>query len=380
MSMAEGYQDFLDRRRFGSLDGLRCFCILAVIWHHTPGADGLDILFLRRGFLGVDMFFVLSGFLITTLLIRERAKYGCISLRAFWIRRSLRIFPIYYISLFVIVIAYLTLRRDDPETQALLSDLPFHAFYLSNWRHDIAANLQPLWSLGTEEQFYVFWPLIEVFARAPVRRVVLALLIVINVLIATRIGVPLLFEGGADHPIFTLSIMQTTFLPILLGVALAHLLHNKRWYAVISFFVSWRWAPVVWTGILVALIQFSPSDIQGWPRILIQLCMTAIIASTVTQQTHAMTRFLGFAPLRRMGEISYGMYLFHKWAVDIEQRVLSKIGIDLDPWPVVQFVIIVAVTVAVSEASFRLIESPILQFKKRFTRVDMGRDEQPAKG
>ena len=103
--------------------------------------------------------------------------------------------------------------------------------------------------------------------------------------------------------------------------------------------------------------------------------MTAIIASTVTQQTHAMTGFLSFAAFRRMGEVSYGMYLFHKWAIDIEQRVVSKLGFESDLLPVIQFVVIVAVTMAVSEASFRLIESPILRFKKKFTRVDMGREE-----
>ncbi len=370
------FDGFSARRRFDSLDGLRCFCILVVIWHHTPGAHAIDVNLLHRGFLGVDMFFVLSGFLITTLLIRERAKHGRISLRAFWIRRSLRIFPIYYLSLLLISIAYLLFRKGDPNASAFFSELPFHIFYLSNWQQEVSVNLDPLWSLGTEEQFYLFWPLVAAFAIKPARRVILVLLLVVNVLISTRTGASLFFEEGAAHPIFELSIMQTTFLPILLGVALAHVLHNERLHGLIAPFVAPRWASLAWVVILVALIQFAPSEIQGWPRIAMQLSMTAIVASTVIQPSHALTGFLNIGIFKRLGEISYGMYLFHLWTVDVLRRVLPKLGIDLEPWPVLMFVLIVIATVIAAEISFRLIEAPVLKFKKRFTRVAMGRDEQ----
>ena len=373
------FESFTARRRFDSLDGLRCFCILVVIWHHTSGSHGIDFNFLHRGFLGVDMFFVLSGFLITTLLIRERAKHGRISLRAFWIRRSLRIFPIYYLSLFLIAGAYLVLRKDDPETKALMGDLPYHMFYLSNWRHDIASNFGPLWSLGTEEQFYLVWPLIEAFAAKQVRRVLLASLILVNVLISTRIGAQFFFEGGAGHPVFELSIMQTTFLPILLGVALAHLLHHKRGFVLIESFVSGRWVPVLWVGVLLAFVQFSPNDIQGWPRIAIQLSMTAMVASTVVQHAHVLAGFLRIGILKRLGEISYGMYLYHMWVLDVIRRVLPKLGFESEPGPVIMFALVVVGTGIAAEISFRVIEAPILHYKKRFTRVEMGRDE-PAEG
>lgn len=93
------YAAFLDRRRFGSLDGLRFFCILAVLWHHSPvlGAMQAPPEFLTRGFLGVDFFFVLSGFLITTLLLREQASTGRFSLSGFYRRRFLRIVPAYLV-------------------------------------------------------------------------------------------------------------------------------------------------------------------------------------------------------------------------------------------------------------------------------------------
>lgn len=364
----------MDRRRFQSLDGIRCFCILAVIWHHAPETNDLGLNFFNFGFLGVDMFFVLSGFLITTLLIRERQKFGRISLSAFWARRSLRIFPLYYITLVGVVFGYLSLRGDDPETQRLLSDIPFHVFYLSNWRGEAAANLGPLWSLATEEQFYLVWPVIECFAAVQLRRLLLGLLIFVNVLFATRIGVPALFEGGLSHPIFGLSIMQTTFLPILLGVGLAHLLHSRRWYSILRALAGWRWAPVAWGGAVLALVEFGPTNIQGGPRIALQLGMTMVVASVVTQEKHALSRVLNLSLITRIGAVSYGMYLLHLWGMDLVLRVSTEFEVNLQRWPVPLFVLIVLVTLVASDLSFRFIESPILGFKKRFTRVDVSRD------
>jgi peptidoglycan/LPS O-acetylase OafA/YrhL len=88
------HHEFLEQRQFNLLDDVRCFCILTVLWHHANPPNFPPIL--KRGFLGVDMFFVLSGFLIVTLLLREQSTVGKISLRKFYARRALQIFPVYY--------------------------------------------------------------------------------------------------------------------------------------------------------------------------------------------------------------------------------------------------------------------------------------------
>src|SRR5262245_32214375 len=104
---------FLGRSHFGALDGLRCISILAVIWAHGPGQRA-TLFLLRSGALGVDLFFVISGFLITTLLLRERRSTGSVSLARFYARRSLRIFPLYYAVLAIYTIAVLATNPNPP--------------------------------------------------------------------------------------------------------------------------------------------------------------------------------------------------------------------------------------------------------------------------
>ena len=166
------HEDYLSRVHFGSLDGLRCASVLAVVWHHTatgvawfPASD--------RGFLGVDMFFVISGFLIVTLLLRERDRTGGISLPRFYGRRTLRIFPIYYGVLAALTFVFLFVRPDGSQAGPFFDYLPFYLTYTSNWAADTGIMFIA-WSLAAEEQFYVVWPPLEHRLR---RRVLLAVLL-----------------------------------------------------------------------------------------------------------------------------------------------------------------------------------------------------------
>lgn len=129
---AADYAAYRTRRTFGSLDGFRCMSILAVLWHHSRG----DVEFGRmglRGFLGVDMFFVLSGFLIVTLLLREHSRNGEISLKAFYARRTLRIMPLYYGLILGSTVLFLGFRPDGQTAQGLRESLPFLLTYTTNW-------------------------------------------------------------------------------------------------------------------------------------------------------------------------------------------------------------------------------------------------------
>jgi peptidoglycan/LPS O-acetylase OafA/YrhL len=235
------HNQFLEQRHFSSLDGVRFFCILAVLWHHSYPPGGL---LSTRGFLGVDMFFVLSGFLIVTLLLREQSTVGWVSLRKFYARRALRIFPIYYGMLLILILAYSLFPYRTDKEASFFSVLPFYLTYTSNWSLVKAGGLGIAWSLATEEQFYLFWPAIEKFNRKRFVYGILGLIFLINQLI--NFG----FLNGIFNSLYgsswiQLEILHTTFTPICLGIGLAHLLHRSQSFNLILRSLGHRHAPIV---------------------------------------------------------------------------------------------------------------------------------------
>src|SRR4051812_8790504 len=154
------------------LDGLRAVAILAVIgFHYGPTKVG-------GGYLGVDVFFVLSGFLITALLVQERENKGGISLPAFYLRRARRLLPALFIML-VAVAVYGAIYPHRPESAHLWRDIAAAVFYVANWVHGLGHSLETgllahTWSLSVEEQFYLLWPatLVILLARRASRRTI----------------------------------------------------------------------------------------------------------------------------------------------------------------------------------------------------------------
>lgn len=163
------HERFRSTRFFASLDGLRCLSILAVIWHHTAG-HSFDLALSRRGHHGVTLFFAISGFLITTLLLREKQRLGDISLRKFYMRRSLRIFPLYYTVLLIYIALVAAMERGTHAGREFWGNLPAYATYTSNWFVDLKGErviFYFAWSLATEEQFYLVWPWVQKYLRTP---------------------------------------------------------------------------------------------------------------------------------------------------------------------------------------------------------------------
>ena len=353
------YADFMRTRMFGSLDGLRCLSILAVIWHHTKG-DALHWLpGSNRGFLGVDLFFVISGFLIVTLLLRERTATSSISLLNFYGRRTLRIFPAYY-GLLAALSGFFLVAQHSNSAQAFFAELPYHATYTSNFI--VATSFMGIsWSLATEEQFYLLWPPIEKFLGRWVLPT-LGLVLVANQLVNFRIADPWLMQAfGVVHD--DLDILQATFTPICLGVGLAHLLHRERGFALASRFLGLRAASMSCLLLLVLLGNLPSEDISGWQRLAIQLTMAALVCSCVVREDHGLRQFLTWAPIKRIGAISYGMYLYHVVAIYFAQKFWTDFGGQLS-W--VKFALAAIITIAIAELSFRFFEKPVLTLKRYF--------------
>lgn len=347
------------KKRIPGFDGVRALAVIAVVWHHTR--PGFWLPASHNGFLGVDVFFVLSGFLITTLLLEEQAC-SAISLSHFYIRRSLRIFPLYY-AVLALLACYFTVSGGSQRT-VFLQELPYHLGYISNWLH-LNSIMAITWSLSTEEQFYLVWPplLAWLGARAlwP-----LGVFLVLNQ--AVNFG---LLDGvfaAVGLPYQSAPILQVTFTPILLGVILAFMLRSP-----LRAYLERINLPVA-VGLLLVIVNI-PGDFRGWPRLLFHLTSAAVLAGIILRPSSIVVRALEWRPIAYVGTVSYGIYLLHKLTLDAALRVLGKIHISS---PDVLFVLSLLGSIAIAGASFKYFETPFLRLGRRYRRkVVDGNTERP---
>lgn len=350
--------------RFGSLDGLRCLAIVPVVWHHaTPHPyDGV----LGRGPLGVDLFFVISGFLITTLLLREREKSGAIALRSFYVRRSLRIFPLYYLVLGAFVLHAVVFREHGPVRDHFLRSVPTYATYTSNWFGDTdvphAIVFSFAWSLATEEQFYLVWPWVLVatgwvLGRAS-RAGSLALpglfmvgLFVVDQATERRWTEPLL----AASPL-AMRMLRSISTPICLGSLLALGLGWPPTRAVLGALLGRRASAPLALGALVLIAVYA------WPLLHAHLAMTALVGACVIRPDHGLRGPLEHRAVAHVGLVSYGVYLVNVPVIVATRRLLGPAS---ESTPLV-FVVGLLATVALATLLFRLVETPFLRLRDRF--------------
>ncbi len=345
---------YLNRRYFGSLDGIRGLAILVVVWHHTAPRIGW-LPMSGRGFLGVDMFFVMSAFLIVTLLLREKDRTNAISLKKFYMRRVLRIFPLYYGIILLFIVLFGIVARGSDMAAPFFDALPYYLTYTSNFIDELTL-LTVAWSLATEEQFYLFWPPIEKFLSRFLFPIWIGLFLVNQL-----INYGILFAHYHDE----LEILQSTFTPILFGVGLAHLLHNREWFERLQNAIGQKWMILVWSTVLLVLFNLPIADISGTTRLLIQLAMTGFVATAVLQEQHLLEPVFRWKPLLRLGIVSYGVYLFHMLVVAVGAAVLRRLGLA-DSGSLILFVIVLIGTYIIAEISFRFYETPFIRLKKRF--------------
>lgn len=342
------YGAFLGQQYFDALDGLRAVSVVAVIWHHTGGAQMTGLL--NRGDLGVDFFFAISGFLITTLLLREYRVTGRINLPQFYLRRTLRIFPLYYATVLLYVVLTLATQRNTPEGQQFLSNLPAFLTYTSNWFvTDPRETFFLAWSLATEEQFYLFWPacLVGVLAltrgRAWPATLVIAVLLVVDVLASS----------AGDQESLLLRILSSIATPICVGAALAIFLNTRRGFATLGRPLRWRFSGLALLALTLALMA------AGVDHMIIGVFMAFAVAAYCATEQQAGTSVLASWPLRFIGAISYGMYLLHVLVMNGIERVLHL------PQGPLLFIATTIVTVGVAWVSFRYFETPIRKLGRR---------------
>ena len=336
-----------DRARFESLDGLRALSIVPVVWHHATSGPMPGVL--GRGPLGVDLFFTISGFLITTLLLRERASTGTVALGAFWARRGLRIFPLYYLVLGLYALHAWLARAPGPVRDHFFASLPWYATYTSNWFVDTDVP-HPIpfvfaWSLATEEQFYAFWPWLLRARRLAVAAVAMAALVAVDQA-AERGALPI--SGLALRVVTSLST------PIGLGALLA---------------IALRWRPAARplevvlgakASAPIALALLAWSAIAPWPLLAAHLCMAALVGAVCVREDHGLRALLEARAVRHVGAVSYGVYLLNVTVVVAAKRALGE------DHTLAVFLLGLAGSVALATLSHRLVERPFLSMRDRF--------------
>lgn len=354
------HQTFRGQKTFGALDGLRALSILAVLWHHTyESPTGWRAT--QRGFLGVDLFFVISGFLIVTLLLRERDRKGIISLKGFYIRRILRIFPVYYGILFLLAAVFFTVGKNANMAADFFSDLPWAVTYTSNWA-GLATFLAITWSLSAEEQFYLLWPPLERFGKRAVVPLLWLLLVASQLVHFGVVDGWMATLGFASHqPEF---LRQTGFTPIMLGVLLAHGLHNPLWHQRLARLLHPQAMGLAALVVVVGICSWAPLDLTGWPRFSLHLAMATLVGASVVREDHLLMPALRFPPLVRIGMLSYGIYLLHMLTRHGCKTILAKIGLTEEAW---LFPTTLLATVVVAQLSFHFYESRFLKLKDRFS-------------
>ena len=351
VDFASDLQAKLHRTHIPALDGLRAIAVFLVIFYHfgfsrVPGGRG------------VTAFFVLSGFLITWLLLKENEKSGTVSLSEFYMRRVLRIFPAFYCYWTLLIILLLLKHQVIPWPHAWSS-----VFYTSNYY--IALNGDPengfshTWSLAIEEQFYLLWPLAFLLWRRNLARLTVHLVYIIGAVWLYRALLVFLlnvdqayiygaFDTRLDHLMvgcllavvlkrgsllsFWKAVCSNVYLPLLTAALLAGSiflggLFYDRYRDVFGFAVE----PILFAVLVVQLIGFSSSLAWKW---------------------------IEWPVLRYLGRISYSLYLYQQITLYPVRKVLASQPV------VLQLMAAIVLTVIVATASYYLIEQPFLRLKK----------------
>jgi peptidoglycan/LPS O-acetylase OafA/YrhL len=361
------YADFSRTKFFTSLDGLRALSILGVIWSHVWYTSGLryfnkleTIPVLRMGGFGVDVFFCISGFLITTLLLRERSRNGKISLRDFYIRRSLRIWPLYYVTLAVYVVLVLALQRGTGRDRIFFHYFPYYLTYTYTWAQGWAASgaiFNFAWSLSVEEQFYVVWAVVLRVLKGAVPVFIMLAMILLRLSTNWTATTRVISQDSLPW-----RIAAAIAIPICLGSILAHALHSEVWFRRMRMLLGFRWSAPLFLLALTVSLAFSGIrwSVVQW------FVLPFLIGSSVIREDNGLSPFLRFRPLAYMGVISYGMYMLNTLALDCLVPVMKRVHLFN---PVLRFPIAVAATVLAAAISYRFLETPFLRIKDRFSRI-----------
>jgi len=352
-----------NKKKFGyvpELDGMRGVAILAVMIFHA-GAP-----FLQGGFIGVDIFFVLSGFLITSLIINEYDSSSSLNLKNFYMRRLIRLAPALFLLLLVFtLLSALLLSKDKAQSNHI--DTIISLFYMSNWARAFSIHppdyLGHTWSLSIEEQFYILWPLTLLgLLRTFTNRWVIAFIAFSFAISAWLLRIYLIDNGSSFERLY--NGLDTRADTLMMGCALGVILSSGLLSNKIQLVLS-KWLSILAPCVILCLVFISITmtwtnpKMYYWVFFAVEIFTVIILLHLFVNRDSFIHKLLSMKWIVWVGSISYGLYLWHYPIY----RVMKSL--DYSGYEVITYGTFI--TFMVSMLSFYFLEKPILKLKRKFS-------------
>lgn len=345
-------ETILKSKKLPGLDGFRMIAVMAVVLAHS--GVGSYFFSARHGVAG---FFVLSGFLITWLLLKEYEKTGTVSFKDFYMRRSLRIFPAYYAFLLV-SFSWDLFRGNDDIQEAILPGL----FYFMNYHNALeghsSSSLAHLWSLAIEEQFYLLWPVLFLFLMGKGKQYAIGFLVVVSIVVMLWRSFSFsVLDFGTSY---AYNAFDTRFDNLAIGCALAFLLENKRFLVILNSVSSQFWMPLTPLLFLFLSRQIDNADYAYGPAFTIDALLLAVLLVQLIRLSYGrFWKWLNHPVSVYLGIISYPIYLWHMWGIQAGNKLNF-----LPEW--MQFAAGVLISCVLAAASYHILEKRFLAIKHRY--------------
>jgi peptidoglycan/LPS O-acetylase OafA/YrhL len=365
---------------FENLDGLRFLSFLVVFLYHSFFTENTEILnsntydfithrLFANGNLGVNFFFVLSGFLITYLLIEEKLKTGKIDVFNFWMRRILRIWPLFYFALLFGFYGFPILKSFFGQVPNETANIGYYISFLNNF--DVIKNGLPdasilgvLWSVAIEEQFYLLWPLI--LFKLPIKKYWIPFCIII----ASSLIYRATSNVNLTNEFHTLSCIGD----MAIGAFAAWLIKKS---SVKTFFENVKKYQIILLYLFFGVIVLFRKELFFdfyFLRVIERAFIAVIIASIILEQNFSNNSFYkmkNFKSFSKLGSITYGLYCLHFIGILITITLSRKFGLNGSLFNVVvlETIVSLVISILIAKLSYKFLESPFLRLKEKFNKL-----------
>lgn len=377
---ADAANPFAAKFYYPSLDGLRFFGFLLVFLHHVyqttytdnPVGNFFVTIFRTNGWVGVDLFLILSGFLVTTLLLKEKIHHGSFSIKDFQRRRILRIWPLYYLALILgfFIVPFIAGQLGNLYyVDQIKKEFWWHFFFLGNWYtifndYSIFRNISLLWTISLEQQFYFIWP----FILLTVNRFRTALFYCLSLILFAILLRYVLFQFNIQHPDVYVNTF-TRFDTLAYGALLAVInLYHPNWKNYLKPFLNFPLQVVVFISFLGFLFitgEMGSYIIRHsiWGYVATGIFMLYFIVSALNTNS-LYTKILENKTLVWLGKIGYGLYVYHIMGLELTRFLIGKTAFAfLEP------IVALAITIFFSWISYKFFEVRFLKLKNKFTKI-----------